>query len=94
MAPGIKIWKREAEPDSDAGKLSEAATTLATKIFGHKHHHRTTTESELETDENEEYSSTASPTKGEAEKIGDKAAEITEALAHEMGIPTWAWCPS
>lgn len=88
MAPGIKIWKREAEPDSDAAKLSEAATTLATKIFGHKHH-RTTTESELETEENDEYSSTAAPTKGEAEKISEKAAEITEALAHEMGIPTW-----
>lgn len=88
MAPCIKIWKREAEPDSDAAKLSEAATTLATKIFGHKHH-RTTTESELETEENDEYSSTAAPTKGEAEKISEKAAEITEALAHEMGIPTW-----
>lgn len=88
MAPGIKMWKREAEPDSDAAKLSEAATTLATKIFGHKHH-RTTTESELETEENDEYSSTAAPTKGEAEKISEKAAEITEALAHEMGIPTW-----
>lgn len=88
MAPGIKIWKREADPDSDAAKLSEAATTLATKIFGHKHH-RTTTESELETEENDEYSSTAAPTKGEAEKISEKAAEITEALAHEMGIPTW-----
>lgn len=88
MAPGIKIWKREAEPESDAAKLSEAATTLATKIFGHKHH-RTTTESELETEENDEYSSTAAPTKGEAEKISEKAAEITEALAHEMGIPTW-----
>lgn len=82
------MWKREAEPDSDAAKLSEAATTLATKIFGHKHH-RTTTESELETEENDEYSSTAAPTKGEAEKISEKAAEITEALAHEMGIPTW-----
>lgn len=88
MAPGNKIWKREAEPDSDAAKLSEAASTLATKIFGHKHH-RTTTESELETEENDEYSSTAAPTKGEAEKISEKAAEITEALAHEMGIPTW-----
>lgn len=88
MAPGIKIWKREAEAESDAAKLSEAATTLATKIFGHKHH-RTTTESELETEENDEYSSTAAPTKGEAEKISEKAAEITEALAHEMGIPTW-----
>lgn len=88
MAPGNKIWKREAEPESDAAKLSEAASTLATKIFGHKHH-RTTTESELETEENDEYSSTAAPTKGEAEKISEKAAEITEALAHEMGIPTW-----
>ncbi|EAT48247.1 AAEL000704-PA [Aedes aegypti] len=89
MAPGIKIWKREAEPDADV-KLAEAATTLGTKIFGHKHPHlRTTTESDLETDENDELGSTASPTKGEAEKIGEKAAEITEALAHEMGIPTW-----
>lgn len=61
---------------------------MATKIFGHKHH-RTTTESELETEENDEYSSTVAPTKGEAEKISEKAAEITEALAHEMGIPTW-----
>lgn len=40
-------------------------------------------------EENDEFSSTALPTKGEAEKIGEKAAEITEALAHEMGIPTW-----
>lgn len=89
MAPGIKIWKREAEPDADV-KLAEAATTLGTKIFGHKHPHlRTTTESDLETDENDELGSTASPTKGEAEKIGDKAAKITEALASEMGIPTW-----
>lgn len=49
MAPGIKIWKREAEPDADV-KLAEAATTLGTKIFGHKHPHlRTTTESDLET---------------------------------------------
>lgn len=40
-------------------------------------------------EENDELSSTALPTKGEAEKIGEKAAEITEALAHEMGIPTW-----
>ncbi|XP_058454233.1 synaptotagmin 1 isoform X2 [Malaya genurostris] len=87
MAPGI--WKREAEPDTDAADLAEAATTLATKIFGHKHHHRTTTASELETEENEEFSSTALPTKGEAEKIGDKAAEMTEHLAQEMGIPTW-----
>ncbi|XP_058826366.1 synaptotagmin 1 isoform X2 [Topomyia yanbarensis] len=87
MAPGI--WKREAEPDTDAAEIAEAATTLATKIFGHKHPHRTTTASELETEENDDYSSTALPTKGEAEKIGDKAAEMTEQLAQEMGIPTW-----
>lgn len=49
MAPGIKIWKREAEPEAEE-TLSEAATTLGTKIFGHKHPHlRTTTESEFET---------------------------------------------
>lgn len=89
MAPGLKIWKREAEAETDAAKLSEAATTLATKIFGHKHHRTTTESTELETEENDEYSSTAAPTKGEAEKISEKAAEITEALAHEMGIPTW-----
>lgn len=89
MAPGLKIWKREAETETDAAKLSEAATTLATKIFGHKHHRTTTESTELETEENDEYSSTAAPTKGEAEKISEKAAEITEALAHEMGIPTW-----
>uniref|UniRef100_A0A1Q3FRL5 Putative ca2+-dependent phospholipid-binding protein synaptotagmin n=1 Tax=Culex tarsalis TaxID=7177 RepID=A0A1Q3FRL5_CULTA len=89
MAPGIKIWKREAEAETDAAKLSEAATTLATKIFGHKHHRTTTESTELDTEENDEYSSTAAPTKGEAEKISEKAAEITEALAHEMGIPTW-----
>lgn len=89
MAPGIKIWKREAEAETDAAKLSDAATTLATKIFGHKHHRTTTESTELETEENDEYSSTAAPTKGEAEKISEKAAEITEALAHEMGIPTW-----
>ncbi|XP_058060567.1 synaptotagmin 1 isoform X3 [Anopheles bellator] len=89
MAPNIRLWKREAEADPDAAKLAEAATTLATKIFGHKQkHHTTTTESELEMEENEDFS-TASPTKGEAEKLGDKAAEVTEALAHEMGIPTW-----
>lgn len=62
---------------------------MATKIFGHKHHRTTTESTELETEENDEYSSTAAPTKGEAEKISEKAAEITEALAHEMGIPTW-----
>lgn len=89
MAPGLKIWKREAEAETDAAKLSEAATTLATKIFGHKHHRTTTESTELETEENDDYSSTAGPTKGEAEKISEKAAEITEALAHEMGIPTW-----
>lgn len=89
MAPGLKIWKREAEAETDAARLSEAATTLATKIFGHKHHRTTTESTELETEENDEYSSTAAPTKGEAEKISEKAAEITEALAHEMGIPTW-----
>lgn len=89
MAPGLKIWKREAETETDAAKLSEAATTLATKIFGHKHHRTTTESTELETEENDDYSSTAGPTKGEAEKISEKAAEITEALAHEMGIPTW-----
>ncbi|XP_052867473.1 synaptotagmin 1 isoform X3 [Anopheles cruzii] len=89
MAPNIRLWKREAEADPDAEKLAEAATTLATKIFGHKQkHHTTTTESELEMEENDDFS-TASPTKGEAEKLGDKAAEVTEALAHEMGIPTW-----
>lgn len=49
MAPGLKIWKREAEAETDAAKLSEAATTLATKIFGHKHHRTTTESTELET---------------------------------------------
>ncbi|XP_035779344.1 synaptotagmin 1 isoform X3 [Anopheles aquasalis] len=89
MAPNSRLWKREAEADSDAAKLADVASTLATKIFGHKQkHHTTTTESELELEENEDFS-TASPTKGEAEKLGDKAAEMTEALAHEMGIPTW-----
>ncbi|XP_052898488.1 synaptotagmin 1 [Anopheles moucheti] len=89
MAPNARLWKREAEVDSDAAKLADVASTLATKIFGHKQkHHTTTTESELELEENEDFS-TASPTKGEAEKLGDKAAEMTEALAHEMGIPTW-----
>ncbi|XP_049281237.1 synaptotagmin 1 isoform X3 [Anopheles funestus] len=89
MAPNARLWKRDAEVDSDAAKLADVASTLATKIFGHKQkHHTTTTESELELEENEDFS-TASPTKGEAEKLGDKAAEMTEALAHEMGIPTW-----
>lgn len=89
MAPNTRLWKREAEADTDATKLAEAASTLATKIFGHKQkHHTTTTESEIDLEENEDFS-TALPTKGEAEKLGDKAAEMTEALAHEMGIPTW-----
>ncbi|XP_050077734.1 synaptotagmin 1 isoform X3 [Anopheles maculipalpis] len=89
MAPNARLWKRDAEVDSDAAKLADVASTLATKIFGHKQkHHTTTTESELEMEENEDFS-TASPTKGDAEKLGDKAAEMTEALAHEMGIPTW-----
>lgn len=89
MAPNTRLWKREAETDTDATKLAEAASTLATKIFGHKQkHHTTTTESEIDLEENEDFS-TALPTKGEAEKLGDKAAEMTEALAHEMGIPTW-----
>ncbi|XP_058120064.1 synaptotagmin 1 isoform X2 [Anopheles coustani] len=89
MAPNTRLWKRDAEADSDATKLAEAASTLATKIFGHKQkHHTTTTESEIDLEENEDFS-TALPTKGEAEKLGDKAAEMTEALAHEMGIPTW-----
>lgn len=89
MAPNTRLWKREAEADTDATKLAEAASTLATKIFGHKQkHHTTTTESEIDLEENEDFS-TALPTKGEAEKLGDKAADMTEALAHEMGIPTW-----
>ncbi|XP_035916428.1 synaptotagmin 1 isoform X3 [Anopheles stephensi] len=89
MAPNARLWKRDAEVESDAAKLADVASTLATKIFGHKQkHHTTTTESELEMEENEDFS-TASPTKGDAEKLGDKAAEMTEALAHEMGIPTW-----
>lgn len=89
MAPNARLWKRDAEVDSDAAKLADVASTLATKIFGHKQkHHTTTTESDLEMEENEDFS-TASPTKGDAEKLGDKAAEMTEALAHEMGIPTW-----
>uniref|UniRef100_A0AAG5CUU5 C2 domain-containing protein n=1 Tax=Anopheles atroparvus TaxID=41427 RepID=A0AAG5CUU5_ANOAO len=89
MAPKSRLWKREAEAESDVTKLTEAASTLATKIFGHKQkHHTTTTESELDMEENDDFS-TALPTKGEAEKLGDKAAEMTEALAHEMGIPTW-----
>lgn len=89
MAPNTRLWKREAEADTDATKLAEAASTLATKIFGHKQkHHTTTTESEIDLEKNEDFS-TALPTKGEAEKLGDKAAEMTEALAHEMGIPTW-----
>ncbi|XP_040169097.1 synaptotagmin 1 isoform X3 [Anopheles arabiensis] len=89
MAPNSRLWKREAEVESDAAKLADVASTLATKIFGHKQkHHTTTTESELDAEENEDFS-TATPTKGEAEKLGDKAAEMTEALAHEMGIPTW-----
>uniref|UniRef100_A0A182Q2Z4 C2 domain-containing protein n=1 Tax=Anopheles farauti TaxID=69004 RepID=A0A182Q2Z4_9DIPT len=89
MAPNTRLWKRDAEVDTDAPKLADVGSTLATKIFGHKQkHHTTTTESELELEENEDFS-TASPTKGEAEKLGDKAAEMTEALAHEMGIPTW-----
>uniref|UniRef100_A0A182K1L2 C2 domain-containing protein n=1 Tax=Anopheles christyi TaxID=43041 RepID=A0A182K1L2_9DIPT len=89
MAPNARLWKRDAEVDSETAKLADVGSTLATKIFGHKQkHHTTTTESELELEENEDFS-TASPTKGEAEKLGDKAAEMTEALAHEMGIPTW-----
>uniref|UniRef100_A0A182W9P2 C2 domain-containing protein n=1 Tax=Anopheles minimus TaxID=112268 RepID=A0A182W9P2_9DIPT len=89
MAPNARLWKREAEEDTDAAKLADVASTLATKIFGHKQkHHTTTTESDLDVGEMEDFS-TASPTKGEAEKLGDKAAEMTEALAHEMGIPTW-----
>jgi hypothetical protein len=46
MAPNIRLWKREAEPepvDEEPGP-AEIATTLATKIFNHKHHKLTTTE--------------------------------------------------
>ncbi|XP_055546590.1 synaptotagmin 1-like isoform X2 [Wyeomyia smithii] len=86
MAPGI--WKREAEPNAETAELPDAVTTLGTRIFGKKHPH-TTTVSELETDENEELSSTALPTKGEVEKLGGKAADMIKAGAEEMGIPTW-----
>lgn len=49
MAPNSRLWKREAEVESDAAKLADVASTLATKIFGHKQkHHTTTTESELD----------------------------------------------
>lgn len=57
-------------------------TTLATHIFGHKHHkHATTT---LEPDGEDVISSTVPP-KGEIAKVTDQAVE----MAHQMGIPTW-----
>jgi hypothetical protein len=46
MAPNIKIWKREAEAGAaQAAEEIVPATTLATNIFGHKHHklHEATT---------------------------------------------------
>lgn len=91
MAPGIKIWKREAEPEADE-KLPEIASTLGTKIFGHKHPHlHPPTDPSFTTpsEENDDLSSTALPTKGEAENIGEKAAEMTKIVAGQMGIPTW-----
>jgi hypothetical protein len=39
MAPNIKIWKREAEAAAaEPAEEIVPATTLATQIFGHKHH--------------------------------------------------------
>lgn len=37
----------------------------------------------------DEVGSTIATAKGEAEKIGEKAAEMADKLAHEIGIPTW-----
>ncbi|XP_055643547.1 synaptotagmin 1 isoform X2 [Toxorhynchites rutilus septentrionalis] len=91
MAPGIKKWKREAEPETDVAELEES-TTSAAKHFSNnfRHKHLTTTaQTEVDTVENEDFLSTASPTKDEAEPIGDKAVKMTEAIAHGMGIPTW-----
>lgn len=92
------LFKREAaepvEPVQEAAPAASVAapaaaeeeitgtTTLATHIFGHKHHkHATTT---LEPDGEDVISSTVPP-KGEIAKVTDQAVE----MAHQMGIPTW-----
>ena len=45
MAPNIRLWKREAEPEpgEEEPRLAEAVSTLATRIFNHKHKHQSTT---------------------------------------------------
>ncbi|XP_055682996.1 synaptotagmin 1 isoform X1 [Lutzomyia longipalpis] len=86
MAPKAQLWKREAAAEEVADVAAEA-TTLATHIFGHKHHKSTTTtEADLEV---EDTSTAPTPTKGEAEKMGEQAVEMATKFAHDMGIPTW-----
>uniref|UniRef100_A0A6B2E8M3 Putative ca2+-dependent phospholipid-binding protein synaptotagmin n=1 Tax=Phlebotomus kandelakii TaxID=1109342 RepID=A0A6B2E8M3_9DIPT len=86
MAPKVQIWKREAAVEEAAEPVQEV-TTLATHIFGHKHHkHSTTTEADFEV---EDTSTAPTPTKGEAEKMGEQAVEMATKLAHDMGIPPW-----
>lgn len=94
MAPNTRLWKREAEPapapDTTTTELPEdqSTTTEALKkhIFDHKvpKHHTPPPEPTDETP-----LTTVIPTKSEAEKLGEKAVEITEDVAHKMGIPTW-----
>lgn len=67
-------------PAAAEEEITGAATTLATKIFGHKHHHKVTTELYPEDDV-----SSTTPPKGEIAKVTDQAV----LMAHEMGIPTW-----
>uniref|UniRef100_A0A1B0CZ97 C2 domain-containing protein n=1 Tax=Phlebotomus papatasi TaxID=29031 RepID=A0A1B0CZ97_PHLPP len=86
MAPKAQMWKREAAAE-EAAEAAPELTTLATHIFGHKHHkHTTTTEADFEV---EDTSTAPTPTKGEAEKMGEQAVEMATKFAHDMGIPTW-----
>ncbi|XP_037903939.1 synaptotagmin 1-like isoform X1 [Hermetia illucens] len=90
MAPNIRLWKREAEATAApittttlAVVEEESTTEPHTVIFNHKHHKSTTTAEPPQ----ESQPGTTVPSK--LEVVGGKAVEITEDVAHKIGIPTW-----